>query len=260
MNYKPTILVVDDSEAFAMYISLFLYRLGFVVVPAKNGAEALGLLKVMKPDIVVLDVAIQEVNGVTAPALLSAIEHISKVPVILTYSEKKQNSLNECIGRQHIGCLTKPINILEFHNLIGQCITSLGSPRRKSLRATFNQEVFVTYEGDTRKYYAASISEGGVYIRSLGNLPVAAEVKVSIKLKSKKPIFLKGRVIYRKDVYTDVFKAISGVAIEFYDLNSRHIKMLRDYIIDLLVGDIMEEREDIFTIDEIKNSINSQIL
>ncbi len=252
MNYKPTILVVDDSEAFAMYISLFLYRLGFVVVPAKNGAEALGLLKVIKPDIVVLDVAIKEVNGVTALALLSAIEHLSKVPVILMSGAKDQESLKKCMERLHIGCLTKPINILEFHKLIGQCITISGGPRRKLLRATFNQEVFVAYEDVPQKYYAASISEGGIYIRSLGKFSVGAEVKVSIKLKSQKPIDLKGRVIYKKDVYTDVFKAISGVAIEFYDLNKRHIKILRDYILDLLVGDIMEERKDIFTIDEIK--------
>jgi CheY-like chemotaxis protein len=254
VNYKPTILVVDDSEAFAMYISLFLHRLGFDVVPTKNGAEALGLLKVMKPDIVVLDVAIQEINGITAPTLLSAIEHISNVPVILMYNEKNQKSLKKCMERRHFGCLTKPINILEFHKLIEQCITVQGSPRRKLLRAALNQEVFVTYEGGSHKYYAASISGGGIYIRSLDKLPVGAEVKISMKLKSKKPILLKGRVIYKKEVYTDVFKVISGVAIEFYDLNKRHINILRDYVVDLLVGDIMEEREDIFTIDEVKKS------
>ena len=256
MNFKPTILVVDDSEAFAMYISLFLHRLGFGVVPAKNGAEALGLLKVMMPDIVVLDVAIQEINGITAPTLLSAIEHISKVPVILTYSEKNQKSLKKCMEREHFGCVTKPINIHEFHKLIEQCITVQGSPRRKLLRAAFNQEVFVTYEGGTQKYYAANISAGGIYIRSLDKLPVGTEVEVSIKLKSKKPVYLKGRVIYKKEVYTDVFKVISGVAIEFYDLNKRQINILRDYIMDLLVGDIMEEREDIFTIDATEKGIN----
>lgn len=249
MNYRPTILVVDDSEAFAMYISLFLNRLGFNVVPIRNGAEALVLLKVMKPDIVIIDAAIQEVEGVTAPALISSIEHTSKVPVIITFTEKDRKSFDECITRGHFGCLEKPINILEFHKLIEQSVTFGGGYRRKFLRTSFNQEVSIKHEGGTYKNYAVSLSEGGMYIRGIDHLSVGLKVEVSLKLNATKTLNLRGVVIYKKDVYTDVYKAISGIAIEFKNLSKKHSKMLRDHILDLLVGDIMEEQENVFKID-----------
>jgi CheY-like chemotaxis protein/Tfp pilus assembly protein PilZ len=257
MNYRPTILVVDDSEAFAMYISLFLNRLGFNVVPTRNGAEALVLLKVMKPDMVIIDSAIQEVEGVTAPALISSIEHTSKVPVIITYSEKDRKSFDECIKRGHFGCLEKPINILEFHKVIEQCVTFAGGYRRKFLRTSFNQEVSIKHEDGTYKHYAVSLSEGGIYIRGIDHLSIGLEVEVSLKLNGTKTLNMEGTVIYKKDVYTDIYKGISGVAIEFKDLSKKHSKILRDYILDLLVGDIMEERDNIFKIDQITESRNT---
>lgn len=254
MNYRPTILVVDDSEAFAMYISLFLNRLGFNVVPTRNGAEALVLLKVMKPDMVIIDEAIREVDGVTAPALISSIEHTSKVPVIITFREKNSKSFDECIKRGHFGCLEKPINILEFHKLIEQCVIFAGGYRRKFLRTSFNQEVSIKHEGGTFNNYAVSLSEGGIYIRSINDLSVGVKVEVSLKLNATKKLHLRGVVIYKKDVYTDVFKGISGVAIEFKDLTKKQSGILRDHIIDLLVGDIMVEQDNIFKIDQTKEN------
>lgn len=248
MNYRPTILVVDDSEAFAMYIFLFLNRLGFNVVSARNGAEALALLKVMKPDMVIIDAAIQEVEGVTASALISSIEHTSKAPVIITFTEKDRKSFDECVKRGHFGCLEKPINILQFHKLIEQCVTFAGAYRRKFLRTSINQEVSIKHEGGTYKNYAVSLSEGGIYIRGMDHFSVGLKVEVSLKLNALNALNLRGVVIYKKDVNTDVFKMISGVAIEFKDLSKKHFKMLREHILDLLVGDIMEE--NIFKIDQ----------
>ena len=234
-----------------MYISLLLNRLGFNVVPTRNGAEALVLLKVMKPNLVIIDATIQEVEGVTAPALISSIEHTSKAPVIITFTEK---SFDECVKRSHFGCVRKPINILQFHTLIEQSVTFAGGHRRKFLRTSINQEVSIKHKGGTYKSYAVSLSEGGIYIRGTDNLFVGLKVEVSLKLNATKTLSLRGVVIYKKDVYTDVFKVISGVAIEFKDLSKKHSKILKDHILDLLVGDIMGEQENIFKIDQTKET------
>ncbi len=254
MNYRPTILVVDDSEAYAMYISLFLKRLGFNVVPTRNGAEALVLLKVMKPDMVIIDAVIEEVDGVTAPALISSIEHTSKVPVIITFGEKDSESFKECVKRRHFGCLAKPINIPEFHKLIEQCVTFSGGYRRKFLRTSFNQEVSIKHEGGIFNHYAVCLSEGGIYIRGIDHLSIGLDVEVALKLNDMETLNLRGTVIYKKDVYTDVYKGISGVAIEFKNVPKKYSKMLRDHILDLLVGDIMGEKDNIFRIDQTKES------
>ena len=41
---KKTVLIADDSETFVMYFSLLLKRLGFDIIPAENGLEALKLI------------------------------------------------------------------------------------------------------------------------------------------------------------------------------------------------------------------------
>ena len=246
MDNKPTALVVESSEAFAMYFSLVLNRIGLNVVPTKDGLEALTLLRVIHPDIVIIDAAVKERDGIKASTLVSAVEHISNVPVIITYREENKKAFEECLSHDHFGCLLKPVNILEFHTMIQQCITFSRNTKRRYLRTVCNKKISVKHKKTTHDYYATSLSGGGVFVRSTEPLPVGSEVEVSIEIKEGKSIHMTGTVIYQKDVYTHAFKFASGMAIEFTKLPAKTSEILKDYILNLLVGDIMEEQKDIF--------------
>ena len=63
---KKTVLVADDSETFVMYFSLLLKRLGFDVIPAENGLEAVKLIKVTEPNLVMLDIRLPGMDGIIA--------------------------------------------------------------------------------------------------------------------------------------------------------------------------------------------------
>ena len=246
MDNKPTALIVEDSEAFAMYFSLVLNRLGLNVVPTKDGLEALTLLRVIRPDIVIIDAAIKERDGIKAATLVSAVEHISNVSVIITYREEDNKAFEECLNHDHFGCLLKPVNILEFHKMIQQCVTFSRSTKRRAIRTVCNKKISIKYKKATHDYYATSLSGGGVFVRSIEPLPVGSEVEVSIEMMEGKSIHLTGIVIYQKDVYTNAFKFASGMAIEFKNLTAKTSEILKDYILNLLVGDIMEEQKNIF--------------
>ncbi|MBS1235031.1 MAG: hypothetical protein H6R43_747, partial [Nitrospirae bacterium] len=57
-DYKANkIIVADDNENALMFIGLLLKRLGYNVIPARNGLEVLKLLTLVKPDIIMLDIA-----------------------------------------------------------------------------------------------------------------------------------------------------------------------------------------------------------
>jgi len=248
MENKPMALIVEDSEAFAMYFSLVLNRLGLNVVPTKDGLEALTLLRVIRPDIVLLDSAIKERDGIKASTLVSAIEHIANIPVIITYREESKKSFEDCLNHDHFGCLLKPVNILEFHRMVQQCVTFSRSTKRRAIRTVCNKKITIKHKKTTSDYYATSLSSGGVFVRSIEPLPVGSEVEVSIELKGGKSIQLSGAVIYQKDVYTNAFKFASGMAIEFKNVPAKTSDTLKDYILNLLVGDIMEEQKNIFKI------------
>jgi DNA-binding response OmpR family regulator len=60
---SKTILVVDDEERLTSLVSAYLTQEGFRVVTARNGREALFLARQEKPDLIVLDVMMPEMDG-----------------------------------------------------------------------------------------------------------------------------------------------------------------------------------------------------
>ena len=58
-----TILLIDDSADFIEIFSLKLKAAGFAIETAENGAEALEKLKIVRPDLVLLDMEMPVMNG-----------------------------------------------------------------------------------------------------------------------------------------------------------------------------------------------------
>ncbi len=77
---RESILVVDDEEDIRILLGELLGRAGYQVAAAANGQEALRLLFAKPPALVLLDVAMPELDGW---ATLSRIREVSDVPVIM---------------------------------------------------------------------------------------------------------------------------------------------------------------------------------
>ena len=70
----PRILLVDDEEDILEFVSYNLQREGFRVYSARNGLEAIEMASKVKPDLVILDVMMPEMDGI------AACEEIRKLP------------------------------------------------------------------------------------------------------------------------------------------------------------------------------------
>lgn len=70
----PQILLVDDEEDILEFVSYNLEREGFNVATGRNGKEAIQLAAKLKPDLVILDVMMPEMDGI------AACEEIRKLP------------------------------------------------------------------------------------------------------------------------------------------------------------------------------------
>ncbi len=70
----PRILLVDDEEDILEFVSYNLQREGFRVYSARNGVEAIEMAGKVKPDLVILDVMMPEMDGI------AACEEIRKLP------------------------------------------------------------------------------------------------------------------------------------------------------------------------------------
>ena len=105
------ILVVDDEALLVKGIRFNLQNEGYDVITGSNGLEAVNLVRAQQPDLVVLDVMMPEMDGLTA---CSKIREFSDIPIIMLTA--KTDDMDKLIGFDHgvDDYLTKPFNILEL--------------------------------------------------------------------------------------------------------------------------------------------------
>lgn len=76
-------LVVDDSMLIRHMLRRFLETRGFSVETATDGAEALGMLKTIRPDLILTDLKMPNIDGYQLIQALSASPDTSSVPVVV---------------------------------------------------------------------------------------------------------------------------------------------------------------------------------
>ena len=105
------ILVVDDEDLLVKGIRFNLQNEGYEVICGSNGLEAVEQCRLQSPDLVILDVMMPEMDGLTACA---RIREFSNVPVILLTA--KTEDMDKLMGFEHGAddYITKPFNILEL--------------------------------------------------------------------------------------------------------------------------------------------------
>jgi len=108
---EATVLVVEDEESYVEALRSGLSREGFVVKVARDGAEALGLFDVTKPDLVLLDLMLPKLSGLE---VCRRIRSHSGVPIIMVTARDAE--IDTVVGLE-VGAddyVTKPYRIREL--------------------------------------------------------------------------------------------------------------------------------------------------
>ena len=123
------ILVVDDEALLVKGIRFNLQNEGYDVITGSDGLEALQLVKDQHPDLVVLDVMMPNMDGMTA---CGKIREFSNVPIILLTA--KTDDMDKLMGFEHGAddYLTKPFNILELKARIRALLRRAGAAEKKT--------------------------------------------------------------------------------------------------------------------------------
>jgi DNA-binding response OmpR family regulator len=77
------ILMVDDDRDFCEATAIFLESKGYQVTVAHDGKEGLEKIKTTRPDLVILDVMMPEMNGYDVCVVMKSDSDLKKIPVIL---------------------------------------------------------------------------------------------------------------------------------------------------------------------------------
>jgi len=222
MDKKVNILIVDDNISQRRTLSLILGRKGYTVRTAKDGPEALIMIKEQSFDIVFLDIKMPVMNGVQ---IYKRIKKISPEPVVVMMTAYAvEDLIEEAVQEGVYGVIYKPLDIQKMVALI------------QSIRKTKRGALILVVDDDpgtctsfknilARKGFEVGIAQSGEEAISLAReksydvlfidmkLPIINGLETYLAIKEIHPpaavIMMTG---YRNEVDTLVTKALDNSA------------------------------------------------
>ncbi|HWA85516.1 MAG TPA: response regulator [Opitutus sp.] len=109
----PSILVVDDQPINVQLLKRKLEREGIRVTAAYNGLEALDLVQKDKPDLILLDVMMPDMDGIEVCQRLQADEQTRSIPIMFITARTSKEGKIEGLSVGAVDYITKPIDLDE---------------------------------------------------------------------------------------------------------------------------------------------------
>ncbi len=116
---RLTVMVVDDNEDLREMLRYMVERLGYRVVEAENGREAIEIARHKCPDMILMDLSMPVMDGLAATRLLREMETVSHVPIVAISANRREQSQAEALAAGCNEYLTKPVNFHQLHGLLG---------------------------------------------------------------------------------------------------------------------------------------------
>ncbi|HNE06480.1 MAG TPA: response regulator, partial [Anaerolineales bacterium] len=80
---KPTILIVDDEPSGQQVVESILQDQGYVMEFASTGKEAIKKAGELKPDLILLDIMLPEIDGIQVCQTLRKTTELAKIPIVM---------------------------------------------------------------------------------------------------------------------------------------------------------------------------------
>ncbi len=109
-NLTQSVLIVDDEPMARTLLRLMLVRAGFNVSEAANGYDALAKVKKNRPDIILLDVMMPGMDGITVCETIRSQDDTVNLPIIMLSAKTDLDTINEGLRVGATKYLTKPIS------------------------------------------------------------------------------------------------------------------------------------------------------
>jgi len=135
-----TILVVDDNVVVLKAFELKLKALGFRVLTAADGSDAVTLVHQEKPDLIVLDINFPpdaysyglQWDGFTIMQWLQRFQEAAVIPIIIITGEDPEKFKEKALAAGAFAFFQKPINQEEFLLAVRRALGQARGPEKKA--------------------------------------------------------------------------------------------------------------------------------
>jgi CheY-like chemotaxis protein len=123
------VLIVEDYDDVRAMMKFMVRRFGYEVIEARDGYEAVARAKQTKPDLILMDLAMPLLDGLTATMLIRKSAGFENVPIVALSA---YGDLNETRAI-NAGCdvvLTKPLNFGTFEKFLSKILDNQPPPSK----------------------------------------------------------------------------------------------------------------------------------
>jgi two-component system cell cycle response regulator DivK len=111
MTDTPTILYIEDNDANRMLVRRILRVEGYRLLEAENASKAMEVLKTEKPNLILMDINLPEVDGLTLTARFRQIPDLDDVPIIAITANVMRGDRERTLEAGCDGYIQKPVDV-----------------------------------------------------------------------------------------------------------------------------------------------------
>ncbi|HEV1998133.1 MAG TPA: response regulator [Candidatus Dormibacteraeota bacterium] len=121
-NRRPRLIVVEDEPALRKVLAMRLNIDGFDVATASDGREALALMRVERPDLVLTDLMMPGMDGAELTSVIKADPELKHIPVMVLTALKEQRERDHLMALGADAFAAKPYDSAELTEKIRKLI------------------------------------------------------------------------------------------------------------------------------------------
>src|SRR3954463_8287516 len=130
-----TILIVEDNEKNMKLVRDILRHQGHATLEAVNGIDGVRLATEERPDLVLMDIQLPDIDGITALKRIREDASLDAIPVVAVSASVMPDDQQKIIGSGFDAFITKPINLKPFLDTVRTLLRDgRGTPPRPADR------------------------------------------------------------------------------------------------------------------------------
>jgi two-component system cell cycle response regulator DivK len=118
-----TILIVEDNEKNMKLVRDILQHKGHATLEAATGGEGVRLATEKRPDLVLMDIQLPDIDGIAALRLIREHAALDAVPVIAVSASVMPDDQHKIVTSGFDAFITKPINLKQFVDTVQRFLT-----------------------------------------------------------------------------------------------------------------------------------------
>lgn len=112
------ILIVDDDAKTRKLLRVVLQNFGYEIIEAENGKQGIKLAKENIPDLILMDIEMPVMDGMSAFKVIRADESTKNIPVIALTSYAMKGDKEKFLAEGFDNYISKPIDVKEFLKIV----------------------------------------------------------------------------------------------------------------------------------------------